>query len=309
MRVVVTGARGRLGKITVGAPSRAGYSVVATDLEGAGVLQYARAGESRYIQADLSDAGQAFAVIGGADAVVHIAATPNPFLNPAHVLFANNLMITFNCLEASVHMGVRKFVNLSSEATLGFQLADCPFRPDYLPVDEEHPMKPQDAYSLAKTAAELLVGAAVQRSSLRAISLRSSWLQFEGNIEANVGELVRNKAAQSNNFHSYTDPYDLADAITLALEADLEGHEVMFTAAPDNVGGWDFVNLVSETYHLDVPIRPLQRRDASGISSAKAEKMLGWRPKRSWRDYLDSNGRLLTAHHRSGGGPEKGGAG
>jgi hypothetical protein len=30
--------------------------------------------------------------------------------------------------------------------------------------------------------------------------------------------------------------------------------------------------------------------DASGISSAKAHRMLGWQPKRSWRDYLDENG-------------------
>ena len=294
MRVVVTGARGRLGKIAVAALARAEHTVVATDLEGAGSLQYARPGESVYVQADLRDAGQAFAVVGGADAVVHIAATPNPFLNPAHVLFANNLMVTFNCLEASVHMGVKKFVNLSSEATLGFQLAHRAFAPEYLPVDEEHPMKPQDAYSLAKTAAELLVDGAVGRSSLSAISLRSSWLQFPENIESNIGELVRSKAAKSNNYHSYTDPFDLADAITLALEADLSGHEIMFTAAPDNVGGWDFAELVRETYQVDIPIRSLERADSSGISSAKAQRVLGWDPKRTWRDYLDGDGRLLS---------------
>jgi gamma-glutamyltranspeptidase len=31
---------------------------------------------------------------------------------------------------------------------------------------------------------------------------------------------------------------------------------------------------------------------ASGISCAKAVKMLGYAPKRSWRDYLDKEGRL-----------------
>ena len=38
-----------------------------------------------------------------------------------------------------------------------------------------------------------------------------------------------------------------------------------------------------------IEIRPLARDDASGISSAKAERMLGWSPSRSWRDYLDSD--------------------
>jgi hypothetical protein len=43
-----------------------------------------------------------------------------------------------------------------------------------------------------------------------------------------------------------------------------------------------------------IEIRPLARDDASGISSAKAERMLGWSPSRSWRDYLDADGRRLA---------------
>lgn len=190
MRVVVTGARGRLGKISVSALANAGHTVVATDVE---MDRYPRTGESCYIQADLTDAGQAFAVIGGADAVVHVAAKPND-LNPAHVLYANNALLTFNCVEAATRMGVKRFVNISSEATLGFQLAPRPFWPDYLPVDEGHPMKPQDPYSLAKACGEHILDAAVARSDMTAISLRPSWIQFESNIEFNVGELVRDKA-------------------------------------------------------------------------------------------------------------------
>jgi hypothetical protein len=48
-------------------------------------------------------------------------------------------------------------------------------------------------------------------------------------------------------------------------------------------------------HHGDkVEIRPLSRPDASGTSSAKAERMLGYSPTRSWRDYLDNDGRLRT---------------
>ena len=45
-------------------------------------------------------------------------------------------------------------------------------------------------------------------------------------------------------------------------------------------------------YGNTIEIRPTDRPDASGISSAKAMRMLGWRPRRSWRDYLDAQGRL-----------------
>jgi hypothetical protein len=33
------------------------------------------------------------------------------------------------------------------------------------------------------------------------------------------------------------------------------------------------------------------RPDASGISCAKAKRLIGWEPKRTWRDYLDDQGK------------------
>jgi hypothetical protein len=39
-------------------------------------------------------------------------------------------------------------------------------------------------------------------------------------------------------------------------------------------------------------------RVAAGISTAKAQRMLGWRPTRSWRDYLDEDGRLKVPVYR-----------
>lgn len=290
MRVVVTGARGRVGAAAVNALTLRGHDVLATDL--VGVPLGMKGGG--YVQADLTDAGEAFAVIAGADAVVHLAGIPSATLRPAHALYATNVLSTFNCVEAAVRLGVAKFVAMSSEATLGFQLGPTSAVPDYLPVDEAHPMRPEDAYSLSKATGEQILDAAVRRSELCAVSIRSSWIQFEQNIESNVGELVRDRSIKSPNYHSYTDIYDMADALALAVDADISGHEVVFVAQPDNVGGWDFAGLVRETYRVDVPIRPLDRPDSSGISSAKAHQLLGWKPARSWRDYLDRDGHLRS---------------
>ncbi|HEX2729142.1 MAG TPA: NAD(P)-dependent oxidoreductase, partial [Rubrobacteraceae bacterium] len=96
----------------------------------------------------------------------------------------------------------------------------------------------------------------------------------------------------SPNFWSYIDVYDLADAIVLAAESDLPGHEVFYIASPDNVGSRPFEKTVREYYGDGIEIKPLAREDAAGISIAKAQKMLGYAPKRSWKDYLDENGRL-----------------
>ena len=54
-----------------------------------------------------------------------------------------------------------------------------------------------------------------------------------------------------------------------------------------------FEEIVKQYYGDEVQIKtPLSREDAGGISIAKAEGMLGYSPKRSWRDYLDGEGKL-----------------
>jgi nucleoside-diphosphate-sugar epimerase len=174
----------------------------------------------------------------------------------------------------------------------GFFFPERRFLPDYVPIDEEHPIRPQDPYALSKYFGELLMDAAVRRSDVRCISIRPCWVQHEGNYERNLGPQVRDASSLTPNFWSYIDVYDLADAIVLAASSSLPGHEVFYIASPDNAGGHPFAESVRKYYGDGIEIRALARKDASGISSAKAMKMLGYAPKRSWRDYLDDQGRL-----------------
>lgn len=292
MRILVTGARGKVGAATLDRLLRAGHELTAVDRL---PPVYERAGAVRYVQADLTDAGHAAAVVPDHDAVVHAAAIPSPVKNPAHEIFGTNLMATYHTLEAAERSGVGRFVHVSSETVPGFSYPKRYFHARFAPIDETHPVAPQDPYALAKWFGEQLMDAAVARSDLTAVSVRPTWVQWEGNIERNVGPIVRAGGSdKSASFWSYVVVDDLAELLCAAVTGTMAGHEVVYAAAADNANGLPLHDLVRRHFDGGVELRPIPRPDASGISSAKADKLFGWTPQRGWRDLLDADGHLLA---------------
>ena len=290
MRILVTGARGKVGAATVAALTGGGHTVTATDLGRPAFEAHPDAVD--YRQADLTDAGAAYAVVRCHDAVVHTAAIPEPTSNAPHTVFRNNLMATFNTLEAAIRFGVPRFVNLSSETVPGYLFPERAWLPDYVPVDEQHPIRPQDPYATAKHFGELLMDGAVRRSDITCVSIRPSWVQWEGNYEINIGPWIREPAV-SQGFWAYIDVYDLADAIGLAAAAATPGHEVVYIVSPD-IPSHESLEELTRRFHGDraPEIRRSEEPRPNGISIAKARRLLGYDPRRSWRDYLDDDGRL-----------------
>lgn len=191
MRVLVTGAHGKVGRALVPRLTAAGHEVRASDLTRPNWDREEPGEPPDYVQADLTDAGVAYPLVEGCEVVVHTAAIPQPIHNAPHVVFGNNMLSTFNVLEAAIRGGARRFVNFSSETVPGFIFAYRPFEPDYLPVDEEHPVRPQDPYATAKWFSELLCDRAVERADIRCTSIRPCWVQDEGSYERNLGPIVR----------------------------------------------------------------------------------------------------------------------
>ncbi|EXG80678.1 NAD-dependent epimerase/dehydratase family protein [Cryptosporangium arvum] len=300
MRILVTGARGKVGAAAVAALVAAGHDVTASDLTPPSFNRpapdAAPVDRVPYVTADLGAAGDAYALVGGIsagegpkggryDAVVHAAAIPAPGSHAPATVFTNNIGALFNVVEACVRWGVPRLVNISSETATGFHFAERPAYPRYLPLDEEHPCTPHDPYGLSKFFGEQLCDAAVQRSDVKILSLRPTWVQNDASYPLNLGPMLEDPDAQSLTGWSYVDADDLGDAIVLAAESDVPGHEVLYIAAADTIGGRD-LHATWRAVYPDAPteLRPVTRPDASGIDCAKAERLLGWRPKRSWRD-------------------------
>jgi nucleoside-diphosphate-sugar epimerase len=108
MRIVVTGAQGRLGQPTVAYCHQQGAAVLALDsLPGTG--EY---GQS--LRVDLTQPDEVYDALTGADAVIHLAAIAAQRVYPSRRTFLTNVGMTWNVLEASARLGVRRVVIASS---------------------------------------------------------------------------------------------------------------------------------------------------------------------------------------------------
>jgi UDP-glucose 4-epimerase len=289
MRVLVTGGAGKVGSAAAERLREAGQRVTVTDVRSAGYGPQ-RPGALPYLRADLTDYGAAVGVIHQArpDVVVHAAGIPDPAHDPAATVFATNTVSTFNVAEAVATLGVRRLINLSSETAPGFVTAVRPVAADYLPVDEDHPLRPQEAYALSKAMTEQICDALTRRTDVSVVSVRPSLVLAPADYPHTIPALQSRRGAPGFNYWSYVDTTDLAELIRLASEADTVGHEVVYAAQPDNYFGVPLADLLTEAYGESAPpLRPLSRPDASGISSSKAQKLFGWTPEVSWRDRLD----------------------
>jgi UDP-glucose 4-epimerase len=289
VRVLVTGARGKVGSRVISAALAAGHQVTATDI---GVPVYGLdLGRPPYVRADLTDYGQAIAAVHRVrpDVVVHTAGIPDPSHDAPHVVFAVNVTATFNVVEAVARTGVRRLVYLSSETVPGFVTAERPFLPDYLPVDEEHPLRPQDGYALSKAIGESICDALVRRADVAVVSVRPSFVVTAEEYATVVPAVQGQQNRPIPNQWSYVDADDLADLVVRAAAADTSGHEVVYAAQPDNLLGRPLAAALRELFGEKAPpLRELARPDAGGIAIDKARQLFGWDPQRSWRDHVSA---------------------
>jgi len=278
--VVVTGARGLLGRHVVSALLSAGWDVRGVDLvPGTGSAGY------EFVAADLTDLGAAVECIAGAEMVMHTAAIPRPVGRTGAEVFRTNVLAASNVAEAAVLHGVARIVNASSFSVLGWPFNPQPLMPEFLPIDESHPKRPQEAYGLSKLVTEEIFAAAVRRSpALSAVNLRMPWIQSASTFPADVVPRRSDNATAIGNLWAYIDADDAAAAFLAALDADVPNFASVYIAAPDTFMEEETAALVRSAFPK-VELRRALTGHTSVIASDAAEQLLGVRPGRSWRSY------------------------
>jgi len=284
--ILVTGGLGGVGSWTVKHFAEQGHDVVGIDRR---TPEKTRENVDFKI-ADLTDYGETRQLVEAADpdAVVHLAAIPNPESHAGSRVFENNVVSTYNVLDAAGAVGAR-VVHASSESLYGTVFSADEWLPDALPIDETTPTEPEDPYGLSKVVDEQVAARVARRYGVGAVSLRISWVTYPGEKRTrNAREGFDPETAElSGNGWSHIDVRDLVRAIEAAIDAEIDGHESVLVAAAENFLGRDTAATI-EAVHGELPETCEIEGSECIFDLGKAKRVLGWEPEHSWRDAEDA---------------------
>lgn len=282
-KVVCTGGAGVLGSVFVDQmKDRAQVRVVDTKAPAPGV---------DYVEASILDYAALKQAFTGADAVVHLAAVSNPRITSQETTFHVNVQGTWAVLQAAEDAGVKRVVVASSDATTGLLYNPPGWAPQFLPIDETHPLRPIEAYSLSKEVTEAIARSYANRGKLDVLVIRPTHIMFPDEYP-----VIRQKGADVSNYHlwTYVSPQDVSQGFRLALEAKGVRHDTFFITAADGLNERPTLELLRERYGTVPPLRDADRFEklptASIFSTRHAQDVLGYQPTSNWRDMVASIG-------------------
>jgi nucleoside-diphosphate-sugar epimerase len=261
-KVVVTGGGGLLGRFVVDA-LMGDCAVSVLDIA-------APQQDVPYFETDILDLGAVRAALAGQEAAIHLAGIDDGNASHDREYFETNVQGAWNVFHAAEEAGLRKLVFASSIAALGIGYDRMP---DYLPIDEAHPLYNTGTYGHSKEAIETLARHFVRRGRLDIVCLRPTLIvrpvreaailaqlalpdpdSGEHSAEGTAPHGAQDTAphgAQDTAPHGAQDtvPYgalsatrtyvrsqDAARCFRMALDHDGAGYEVFNVSAADSIG-------------------------------------------------------------------------
>lgn len=309
MRVLVTGGAGFVGSHVVGLLRAAGHRCAVVDVLDPGRPEYVPEGVPLYRVDITSPQLEEVFEEERPEAVCHhaaqasVAASVRDPLRDARV----NVLGTLNVLQCCVRHGVRRVLFASTGGAIYGE-------PERLPASEDHPARPVSPYGVHKLCGEHHLAAYGRLYGLPWVALRY------GNVygprqdpfgEAGVVAIFcaamlegRRPTIFGDGLHTrdYVYVEDVAHANLLALEADVQGVFNVGTGVETSTRR--IFDLLREAtgYRGEPQYGPARPGDVRRIclDPARAERVLGWRPRVSLEEGIARTVAWFQAHLRAG---------
>jgi UDP-glucose 4-epimerase len=290
---IVTGGAGFIGSHVVDRLLREGRAVRVIDNFSNGsprnLAHHQGNKQLEVITADLAEHGEVQGLFEGAERVFHFAALADivPSIERPREYFRSNVDGTFNVLEQSQKVGVRRLLYAASSTCYGL--------PDAFPTAETADIRPQYPYALTKNLGEQLVMHWAQVFKLPALSLRmfnvyGPRARTSGTYGAVFGVFLAQLLADQpltivgdgNQTRDFTYVTDIVDAF-LTAAASNEAGKIYNVGSNGTYSVNRLVELLGAKRAVHIPKRPGEP-DCTWADVSKIQRELGWRAKVSFEE-------------------------
>jgi len=271
MRVLVTGSSGLVGAAVVARLAAEGCDVVTFDYaDGQDILDY---------QAVLAAAH-------GCAAIVNAAGGGREGDDPGQGFITHNVTGNWNMLAAARAVGAHRVVTFSSVNAIGVFRGEA--RPDYLPIDDDHPLHPPTAYGMAKRLVEELCRCFSATSSVATIVFRPPAIVDPARHAEMQAARDADPAAEWTPFWEYgawIDTRDVAWAVLAALQTQGIVHLTGMICADDTSSPVPARDLARRLLP-DVPWRGPEPDDPAPVlvRCDRVRNALAWTPRHRWAE-------------------------
>lgn len=239
--IAVTGSSGLLGVAVVRELKEQGYTVWGYDSTG-------DAGETdRFVRGDILDQPSVTQWMTGSEGLIHLAAIPAPGLASSDWITMVNVMGTYRVLDSAAAAGIKTVVLASSVSVLGLAWGRR-YLPDYLPIDEQHPLYPEDAYSVSKYLNEIHAAMFAKHYAMPIAMVRLPTILTDRTRAAFQESLRSQPELAARLLWTYVDAVDAARACRLALEHPCEGARPYYIAAEHHLAGDHLESLLTQYF-------------------------------------------------------------
>jgi len=231
MKILITGAAGLIGKEVTKGLVAAGHDVLATDL-----VKDDLSPAQKFVVGDLVSDDFISQLDFHCDAIVHLGSIPRPGIASDETVLHNNVMGTYHVFANAVEKKVPLVIYASSLSIYGFAWSTGT-SPDYVPVDEKHPLHHFESYALSKEVNERSADMWANRSETAFVGLRFPHTHTNS-VFAEMAQKMRegDKATLEQGakiFWAYLDLRDAVQGVLTVIEKGAKGSKTYNFAAPD----------------------------------------------------------------------------
>lgn len=276
LRIAVTGGSGRVGQTVVSELLARGHQVLNLDRR---AVPDSRA---RFVYLDLRERYQVQPVLEQVEAVVHLGESPGTYrgLSPEE-LYAHNSTIGAVVIQTAADLRLKRMIYASSCQVYGcWGESNNLVPPLRLPVDESHPVQPQNAYALAKVGNEQYAQLTARDSGLSIAIFRLPAVILGEQLDRTWHWMTGKTQYGREGFGTYVGAQDAARAISLALENSRPGCEVYNLSADEVM----YLKPLAEVHTGPFAPPPGWPAFKSLLVSEKAKQHFSWQPTWSFLD-------------------------